>query len=78
MEVTKFWLLMLSGGYLLVAVKVANIIIVNQRNATNLKSSKTQFQFQLELSLAKLSPSLFSLVLYFFKNSAYPSSSLHL
>ena len=51
---------MLSGGYLLVAAKVAISIFVNQLNATNLKSSKTQFQFQFELSLAQLSPSLFS------------------
>ena len=58
MEVTKFWLLILSGGYLLVAVKAANSIFVNQLNTTNLKSSKTQFQFQFELSLAQLSPSL--------------------
>ena len=46
---------MLSGGYLLVAAKVAISIFVNQLNATNLKSSK----FQFELSLAQLSPSLF-------------------
>ena len=32
---------------------------VNQLNATKLKSSKAQFQFQFELSLAQLSPSLF-------------------
>ena len=50
---------MLCGGYLLVAAKVAISIFVNQLNATNLKSSKTQFQFQFELSLAQLSPSLF-------------------
>ena len=54
----KFWLLILSGGYLLVAVKVASSIYVNQLNATKLKSSKNQFQFQFELSLAQLSPSL--------------------
>ena len=58
MEVTKFCLLLLSGGYLLVAVKVASSIFVNELNAKNLKSSKTQFQFQFELSLAQLSPSL--------------------
>ena len=52
--------LMLSGGYLLVVVKVASRIIVNQ-NATSLKSSKTQFHFQFELSFAELSPSLFPL-----------------
>jgi len=45
-EVNKFWLLMLSGGYLLVAVKLTSSIFVNQLNATNLKSSKTHFQFQ--------------------------------
>ena len=59
MEVTKFWLRILSGGYLLVAVKVASSIFVNKLNATKLKSSKPQFQFQFELSLAQLSPSLF-------------------
>ena len=59
MEVTKFWLLMLSGGYLLVAVNKANIIFVNQFTSTYLKSSITQFHFLLELSLAQLSPSLF-------------------
>ena len=53
MEVTKFWLLILSGVYLLVAVQVASSIFVYQ-----LKSSKTQFQLQFELSLAQLSPSL--------------------
>ena len=46
---------MLIVGYLLVTVKLASSIIVNQLNAKNLKSSKTQFQ----LSLAQLSPSLF-------------------
>ena len=46
---------MLIVGYLLVTVKLAGSIIVNQLNAKNLKSSKTQFQ----LSLAQLSPSLF-------------------
>ena len=55
----KFWLLILSGGYLLVAVDVASSIYVNQLNATKLKSSKTQFQFKFELSLAQLSHSLF-------------------
>ena len=40
------------------AVKVASSIFVNQFNATKLVSSKTQFQF--ELSLAQLSPSLLS------------------
>ena len=49
-------------GYLLVAAKVASNIFVNHLNATNLKSSKTQFR--LELSLAQLSPSLFDLTLY--------------
>ena len=48
-----------SAGYLLVAVKEASSIFVNQLNAKNLKSIKTQFQFQFELSLAQLSPSLF-------------------
>ena len=41
------------------AVEVASSIYVNQLNATKLKSSKNQFQFQFELSLAQLSPSLF-------------------
>ena len=59
MEVNKFWLLLLSGRYLLVAVKVTSSIFVNQLNETKPKSSKTQFQFQFELSLAQLSPSLF-------------------
>ena len=54
---------MLCGGYLLVAAKVAISIFVNQLNATNLKSSKTQFHFQFELSLAQLSPSLLCLFL---------------
>ena len=49
---------MLSGGYLLLAAKLAISIFVNQLNETNLKSSKTQFKFQFELSLAQLSPSL--------------------
>ena len=40
---------------MLVAVKVARFLLIN---ATNLKSSKTQFQFELSLSLAQLSPSL--------------------
>ena len=61
MKETKFWLLLLGGGYLLVAAKVAISIFVNQLNATNLKSSKTQDQFQFELSLAQLSPSLFTI-----------------
>ena len=52
---------MLSSGYLLVADKVAISISVNQLNATILKSSKNQFKFQFELSLAQLSPSLFLL-----------------
>ena len=52
----QVWLQRLSGGHLLVTVKVASIIFVNQLNAT----SKTQFQFQFELSLTQLSPSLFS------------------
>ena len=51
-------LLILSGGYLLVAVKIASSIFVNQPNATKPKSSETQFKFQFELSLAQLSPSL--------------------
>ena len=64
MEATKFWLLML-GGRLLVAVRVANSIFVNQLNATQF-----QLQFQLELSLAQLSPSLLNLfVLSFFELS---------
>ena len=46
-----------SGGYFLGAVKLTSSIFVHLLNATNLKSSKTQFQF--ELSLAQLSPSLF-------------------
>ena len=50
---------MLSGGYLLVAAKIAISIFVNHRNATKVNSSKSQFQFQFELSLAQLSPSLF-------------------
>ena len=61
MEVIKF-----IGGYLLVAVKVASSIFVNQLNGTKFKSSKTQFQFQFELSLAQLSPSLLT---FFFLNS---------
>ena len=36
-----FLLLILSGGYLLVAVKVASSIFVNQINETKLESSKT-------------------------------------
>ena len=35
----------LLGGYLLVAAKVASSIFANHLNATNHKSSKTQFQF---------------------------------
>ena len=58
MEVTMAT--MLSGGHLLVAVKDGSSMFVNQVIATNLKLSKTQFQFQFELSLAQLSPSLFS------------------
>ena len=54
----KFWPLILIGGYLLVAVEVASSIYVNQLNATKFKSSKAQFQYQFELSLAQLSPSL--------------------
>ena len=50
---------MLSDGYLLVAVKVACSIFVNQLNVTNHKLSKTWFQFQFELSLAQLSPACF-------------------
>ena len=42
-------------------VKVASSMFVNQLNATKLKSSKAQIQFQFELSLAQLSPSLFKL-----------------
>ena len=53
MEVTMFWLLMLSGGYLLVTVKVASSIFVNQLNATNLKSSKTWSQLQFKLGPAQ-------------------------
>ena len=49
-RITKFWLLILSGGYLLVATKVATSIFVHQPYATNLKSSKTQFQFELSLA----------------------------
>ena len=47
-----------------VAVKVAISIFVNELNAKSLKSSKTQFQFQFELSLAQFSPSLFLFNLY--------------
>ena len=54
----KFWLLILSDGYLLVAVEVASSIYVNQLNAT---TSKTQFQFQFELSFLK--PSLTDIIL---------------
>ena len=38
--ICKFWLLILSGEYLLVAVEVSGRIYVNQLNATKLKSSK--------------------------------------
>ena len=48
---------------MLVAVEVVSSIYVNQLNATKLKSSKAKFQFQFELSLAQLSPSLFKLIL---------------
>ena len=48
------------AGHLLVVPKVASSIFVNQLNVTNLKSSKTQFQF--ELGMAQLSPSLFSFI----------------
>ena len=57
-------LLILSGGYLLVAVKIASSIFVNQPNATKPKSSETQFKFQFELSLAQLSPSLLLGIMY--------------
>ena len=40
-----------------------SFIFVNQLNATKLKSSKSQFKFQFELSLAQLSSSLFKLIL---------------
>ena len=50
---------------MLVAVKVASSIFVNQLNAKNLKSSKTQFQFKFELSLAQFSPSLFYIYIIF-------------
>ena len=53
----KFWLIILSVGYLFVAVKVANSICVNQQIILN--EVKTQFQFKFKLSLAQLSPSLF-------------------
>ena len=58
MEVSLSYLC--SAGYLLVAGKVAISTFVNQLNATNLKSSETQFQF--ELGMAQLSPSLFSFI----------------
>ena len=45
MEVNKFWVLILSGSYLLVAVKVGSRIFFNQLKETKPKSSKTQFQF---------------------------------
>ena len=61
MEVTKYWLLMLSGGCL-VAVKVANSIFVNQLNAATLKTIRRQVQFYFELSLAQLSPCLFDFI----------------
>ena len=51
MEVTKFGLLMHSGSSLLVAVKVDGRIFVNQLNATNLKSSKTQIQLVFKILL---------------------------
>ena len=54
---------MLSGGHLLVAANIAIRILVNQLNASNLKSNKTQFRFQLELRLAQLSLSLFYLMM---------------
>ena len=50
---------------MLVAVKVARSIFVNQINVTKLESSKTQFQFQFELSLAQLSPNLFSYTIFY-------------
>ena len=56
-------LLILSGGYLPVAVKVVSSIFVNQLNATKLKLSKTQYHLKFELSLAQLSPQL---VIFFF------------
>ena len=59
LEVNKFWLLMLRGGHLLMAAKVASSIFVYHLNATNVKSSKTQAQFRFELSFAQLSPRLF-------------------
>ena len=72
MDETKFRLLMLSSGYLLVADKVAIISIsVNQLNATILKSSKNQFKFQFELSLAQLSPTLF-FIFDFVHSFTYP------
>ena len=64
-EIAKFWLFILSGIYLLVAVKVASSIFVNQLNAASLKSSKALFQFQFEQSLAQLSPSLFTLKFFY-------------
>ena len=66
MEGTKFWVLILSGGYLLGAVKVASSIFINPLNATKLKSSKTQFHIQFELSLAQLSHSLFYFLSHIF------------
>ena len=51
-----------SAVYLLVTVKEASSIFVNQLNAKILKSSETQFQFQFKLSLAQLSPSLLILI----------------
>ena len=50
---------MLSGGHLRVAVKLTSSIFVKKLNAANPKSSKIQFQFQFELSLVQLTPSLF-------------------
>ena len=48
-----------ATGYLVGAVKVSSSIFVDQLNAANSKSSKTQFQFQSDLSLAHLNPNLF-------------------
>ena len=46
------------------AAKVASNIFVSLLNATNLKSSKTQFQFELSLSLAQLGPAQPQLVYF--------------
>ena len=35
--IVKFWIFMLCGGHVLVTVKVASSIFVNQHNATNIK-----------------------------------------